>query len=101
MESDLPGEDVCPADMFNIIGGTGIGGQATQSHLFLERRLFRSEVWNRKVQRPCVEVLNAALDEILLEITEVETSLDSLFEEKNPKTMCSGKETVKMNCYSC
>ncbi|KAH8804089.1 hypothetical protein DL96DRAFT_740108 [Flagelloscypha sp. PMI_526] len=99
MESDLRGEDIRPCDMFDIIGGTGIGGfyavlfsslgftigQAIQSHLILERRLFRSDAWNRKVQQPCVEILNTALDEIA-EIAKIETTLDSAFEVKNPKT---------------
>ncbi|KAH8797111.1 hypothetical protein DL96DRAFT_1643084 [Flagelloscypha sp. PMI_526] len=56
-ESDLRGEEVRPVDMFDIIGGSGIGGfyavlfaslrmtigQAIQSHGILERQLFSSE----------------------------------------------------------
>ncbi|KAH8804084.1 hypothetical protein DL96DRAFT_739539 [Flagelloscypha sp. PMI_526] len=101
LDSELLGEDIRPCDMFDIIGGTGIGGfyavlfsslkmtigQAIQSHLFLEERLFRSDAWSRKVQQPCVEILNASLDE-LMKATKIETSLDSPFEEKQPKTKC-------------
>ncbi|KAH8817576.1 hypothetical protein DL96DRAFT_1622785 [Flagelloscypha sp. PMI_526] len=57
-ELDFCGEEVRPVDMFDIIGGTGIGGfyavlfvslrmtieQAIQSHGILERQLFSSEL---------------------------------------------------------
>ncbi|KAH8817588.1 ankyrin repeat-containing domain protein [Flagelloscypha sp. PMI_526] len=98
---DLRGEDVRPIDMFDIIGGTGIGGfyavlfaslkmtigQAIQSHGILERRLFRSDAWNNKIQQACVESLSTALDEIV-KVFEIKTSLDSSFEEKNCETKC-------------
>ncbi|KAH8791816.1 hypothetical protein DL96DRAFT_1661155 [Flagelloscypha sp. PMI_526] len=76
---DLRGEDVCPSDMFDIIGGTGIGGfyailfarleltvdQAIQAHRILEERLFRSEIWFQKQQNDCLDTLNVILDEDL------------------------------------
>ncbi|KAH8804087.1 hypothetical protein DL96DRAFT_1686730 [Flagelloscypha sp. PMI_526] len=90
MDPDLRGEDIRPCDMFDIIGGTGTGGlkvtigQAIQSHIILER-LFRSDAWNRRVQQSCAEMLNATLDDIL-EIAKIGTPLDSIFEERTPKT---------------
>ncbi|KAH8817544.1 hypothetical protein DL96DRAFT_389437 [Flagelloscypha sp. PMI_526] len=115
---DLRGDEVCPIDMFDIIGGTGIGGyviffqmnyngfdfygsfyavlfvslkmtiqQTIRSHAILEQRLFSSDAWNNKVQQPCTETLSAALDEIV-QVFEIETSLDSPFEEKNVQTKC-------------
>ncbi|KAH8817586.1 ankyrin repeat-containing domain protein [Flagelloscypha sp. PMI_526] len=98
---DLAGEDVRPIDMFDIIGGTDLGGfytvlfvslkmtigQAIQSHGILERRLFRSDVWNNKIQQACIETLNSALDEIV-KVLEIATSLDSPYEVKNSQTKC-------------
>ncbi|KAH8817573.1 ankyrin repeat-containing domain protein [Flagelloscypha sp. PMI_526] len=110
---DLRGEDVRPIDMFDIIGGTEIGGfyavlfvslkmtigQAIQSHRILERRLFSSDAWNNKIQQACVETLNAALDEIV-KVSGVEMSLDLPFEQKNPQTKCfvCVINTVAANC---
>ncbi|KAH8817554.1 hypothetical protein DL96DRAFT_389622 [Flagelloscypha sp. PMI_526] len=99
-ELDLEGEEVRPIDMFHIIGGTGIGGfytvlfvrlkmtigQAIQSHRILER-VFHSGEWKNKIQHACVENLNIALDEII-NVAEIETSLDSAFAEKNPQAKC-------------
>ncbi|KAH8817564.1 ankyrin repeat-containing domain protein [Flagelloscypha sp. PMI_526] len=101
MGLDLRGEDVCPIDMFDIIGGTGIGGffavsfvslgmtikQVIQSHGILQQRLFSSDAWTNELQQDCVETLSSALDEIV-EVLRVEIPLDSPFEEKNPLAKC-------------
>ncbi|KAH8826561.1 ankyrin repeat-containing domain protein [Flagelloscypha sp. PMI_526] len=98
---DLDGEDVRPSDMFDIIGGTGMGGfyavlfaslkmtikDAIQSHLLLEQRLFSSDAWKQKIQQTCVETLNSTLNQIVKDV-EVETALDSPFRERNVKTKC-------------
>ncbi|KAH8817561.1 ankyrin repeat-containing domain protein [Flagelloscypha sp. PMI_526] len=99
-ELDLEGDEVRPSDMFDIIGGTGIGGfnavlfvrlkmtigQAIRSHRILER-VFQSDAWKNKNQQACSETLNIALDE-MINVSDVENSLDSPFAEKNPKTKC-------------
>ncbi|KAH8797112.1 ankyrin repeat-containing domain protein [Flagelloscypha sp. PMI_526] len=98
---NLRGEDVRPIDMFDIIGGTEIGGfyavlfvslkmtigQVIQSHGILEQRLFSSHAWNNKIQQACFETLWAAVGEIA-EVFNIETSLDSPFEDQNPPTKC-------------
>ncbi|KAH8797101.1 ankyrin repeat-containing domain protein [Flagelloscypha sp. PMI_526] len=97
---DLRGEEVRPNDMFDMIGGTGIGGfyailfarlkmtiaQAIQSHRILER-VFHSDAWKNKIQEACVKALNIALDEIV-NVLDIGTSLDSPFAEGNPQTKC-------------
>ncbi|KAH8817560.1 hypothetical protein DL96DRAFT_1820352 [Flagelloscypha sp. PMI_526] len=99
-ELDLEGDEVRPSDMFDIIGGTGIGGfyavlfvrlkmtigQAIRSHRILER-VFQSDAWKNKIQQACIETLDIASDEIV-NVLDIETSLDSPFVEKNPKTKC-------------
>ncbi|KAH8831025.1 hypothetical protein DL96DRAFT_1811958 [Flagelloscypha sp. PMI_526] len=99
MGLDLVGDEVRLGDMFDIIGGTGIGGfyavlfvslgmtigQAIQSHLILQRRLFSSDIWKQVMHEACAETLNIALDEIVLNLG-IDRSLDSPFEERNPKT---------------
>ncbi|KAH8797107.1 hypothetical protein DL96DRAFT_1788832 [Flagelloscypha sp. PMI_526] len=99
-ELDLDGDDVRPIDMFDIIGGTGIGGfyavlfvrlkmsigQAIQSHCIFER-VFQSDAWKNKIQQACIENLNVVLDEIVNTLG-IETSLDSPFAEKNPQAKC-------------
>ncbi|KAH8817552.1 hypothetical protein DL96DRAFT_389588 [Flagelloscypha sp. PMI_526] len=99
-ELDLEGDEVRPIDMFDIIGGTGIGGfyavlfarlkmtikQAIQSHRILER-VFQSDAWKNKNQQACSEILNIALDEII-NVSDIAASLDLPFAEKNPKTKC-------------
>ncbi|KAH8817574.1 ankyrin repeat-containing domain protein [Flagelloscypha sp. PMI_526] len=95
------GEDVRPMDLFNIIGGTGIGGfyavlfvslkmtigQVIRSHGILERRLFRSDAWNNRIKQACVGNLNTALAEIV-KVLDIKTPLDSPFEEQNPVAKC-------------
>ncbi|KAH8830981.1 hypothetical protein DL96DRAFT_986825 [Flagelloscypha sp. PMI_526] len=98
---DLGGDDVCPSDMLDIIGGTGIGGfyailfarseltvdQAIQAHRILEERLFRSEIWLQKQQNDCLDTLNVILDDIFAEL-DIDVPLDSPFEDVNPSTKC-------------
>ncbi|KAH8797113.1 hypothetical protein DL96DRAFT_1643104, partial [Flagelloscypha sp. PMI_526] len=98
---NLRGEDVRPIDMFDIIGGTGIGGfyavlfvslkmtirQAIQAHGILERRLFSSHAWNYKIQQACLETLWATMGEIV-QVFKIETSLDSPFEDPKSPTKC-------------
>ncbi|KAH8830979.1 hypothetical protein DL96DRAFT_1813950 [Flagelloscypha sp. PMI_526] len=98
---DLRGEDVCPSDMFDIIGGTGIGGfyailfahfeltvdQAILAHRILEERLFRSEIWLRKQQNDCLDTLNVILDDIFAEL-DIDVHLGSPFEGGSPSTKC-------------
>ncbi|KAH8797097.1 hypothetical protein DL96DRAFT_1642930 [Flagelloscypha sp. PMI_526] len=61
--------------------------QTIRSHAILEQQLFSSDAWNNKVQQACTETLSAALDEIV-KVFEIETSLDSPFEENNVQTKC-------------
>ncbi|KAH8797098.1 hypothetical protein DL96DRAFT_1825531 [Flagelloscypha sp. PMI_526] len=98
---ELRGDEARPMDMFDIIGGTGIGGfyavlfarlkmtiqQAIQCHGILEQRLFSSDAWKNKAQQACVETLRAVLDEIV-QVLKIETSLDLPFEEKTTHTKC-------------
>ncbi|KAH8834360.1 ankyrin repeat-containing domain protein [Flagelloscypha sp. PMI_526] len=97
----LRGEDVQPRDMFDIIGGTGIGGfyavlfarlglkigQAIQAHRIFEERLFTSELWSRKQHENSINALNETLNEIFIEL-DTEVSLDSAFEDGIPSTKC-------------
>ncbi|KAH8817555.1 ankyrin repeat-containing domain protein [Flagelloscypha sp. PMI_526] len=99
-ELNLQGFEARPNDMFDMIGGTGIGGfyavlfahlkmsigQAIQSHRILER-VFHSDAWKNKIQEACVEAVNIALDEIV-NVLDIGTSLDSPFAEGNPQTKC-------------
>ncbi|KAH8806734.1 hypothetical protein DL96DRAFT_615909 [Flagelloscypha sp. PMI_526] len=81
--------------MFDIIGGTEIGGfyavlfarlslmigQAVQVHRILEERLFATEFWASKSQDACVNALYSVLGEIANDFG-LEISLDSPWEEK-------------------
>ncbi|KAH8817550.1 ankyrin repeat-containing domain protein [Flagelloscypha sp. PMI_526] len=84
---DLRGDEVRPTDMFDIIGGTGIGGVIVLTTTKAFMPSFFSDPWNNKAQQACVDTLKATLDEII-EAFEIETSLDSPFEEKNAQTKC-------------
>ncbi|KAH8806717.1 ankyrin repeat-containing domain protein [Flagelloscypha sp. PMI_526] len=97
----LRGEDVCPSQMFDMIGGTGIGGfyavlfarlgltigQAIRAHRVLEERLFTSETWSLKQHTNSLDVFNQTLDEIFSEF-DIATSLNSAFEDGIPSTKC-------------
>ncbi|KAH8834351.1 hypothetical protein DL96DRAFT_491440 [Flagelloscypha sp. PMI_526] len=96
-EKDIEADEIRPSDMFDIIAGTGIGGfyailfarlnctigQAIQAHQILEERLFASEAWSLKDRIVCMEVLEAALDEIM---GEFGGALDIPFKESKPRT---------------
>ncbi|KAH8834355.1 hypothetical protein DL96DRAFT_1810644 [Flagelloscypha sp. PMI_526] len=98
---DLRGEDVCPSDMFDIIGGTGIGGfyavlfarleltigQVIQAHRMLEERLFCAEIWSQGQQNDNMKALNDTLGDIFVELN-IDISLDSPFEDDIHSTKC-------------
>ncbi|KAH8834294.1 hypothetical protein DL96DRAFT_1676459 [Flagelloscypha sp. PMI_526] len=113
-ERDLRGDDVHPKDMFDVIGGTGIGGfyailftrlnltigQVIQAHRILEERLFSTEVWMSKNQNACMDVLQTTLGEIEKEL-EVGISLDLALEEKGPFSkgfVCVVNASAGSNC---
>ncbi|KAH8806809.1 hypothetical protein DL96DRAFT_1536582 [Flagelloscypha sp. PMI_526] len=91
-ERDVEGQDVRPSELFDIIGGTGIGGlyavlfavldmtvgQAITSHRILQDRLFGSEAWSNKDQRACAKLLCSSLDEVVRTVG-ITKSLDSTF----------------------
>ncbi|KAH8834271.1 hypothetical protein DL96DRAFT_1810581 [Flagelloscypha sp. PMI_526] len=98
---NLRSEEVCPSDMFDVIGGTGIGGfyavlfahleliisQVIQASRVLEERLFASEGWSQRQPNASLDALNSSLDQIFAEL-EIETPLDSFFEDSIPLTKC-------------
>ncbi|KAH8834358.1 ankyrin repeat-containing domain protein [Flagelloscypha sp. PMI_526] len=97
----LRGEDVCPSDMFDIMGGTGIGGfyavlfarlelnigQVIRAHRVLEERLFTTETWSQRHHANSLNAFNTTLDEIFAEL-DIEICLDSAFEDGIPSTKC-------------
>ncbi|KAH8791815.1 hypothetical protein DL96DRAFT_1726818 [Flagelloscypha sp. PMI_526] len=61
--------------------------QAILAHRILEERLFRSEIWLRKLQNDCLNTFNVILDDIFAEL-DIDVSLDSPFEDGSPSTKC-------------
>ncbi|KAH8834272.1 hypothetical protein DL96DRAFT_1810582 [Flagelloscypha sp. PMI_526] len=113
-ELDLRGDEVRPNDMFDIIGGTGMGGfytvlftrlnctigQVIQAHHILEERLFASGAWISEARMSCVELFQTVLDEIVKEL-RIGISLDSPLEEKGPSSkgfVCVVNSSAVSNC---
>ncbi|KAH8826470.1 hypothetical protein DL96DRAFT_1681524 [Flagelloscypha sp. PMI_526] len=92
--------DVKASEMFDLIGGTGVGGfyavlftafdmrigQVIECHNILHQKVFASQYWAEKDREGCSRVLDEALDE-MLSLASVDVELDSGF-LSNTSTKC-------------
>ncbi|KAH8813591.1 ankyrin repeat-containing domain protein [Flagelloscypha sp. PMI_526] len=99
-ENEEEERDVRVSEMFDIVGGSGIGGfyailftalnmtigQVLLCHNILEDKLLSSPLWAGKDRDGCSRLLDEALDEMQSQ-TGVSVELDSLFRSNTP-TKC-------------
>ncbi|KAH8828953.1 hypothetical protein DL96DRAFT_1708126 [Flagelloscypha sp. PMI_526] len=90
-EDEIEGDDVRVSEMFDIIGGSGIGGlnmtigQVIKFHNILQEKLFTADCWVRKDPQECTKAFDVALDHMVSSCSIVPADLNSPFFSKDCK----------------